>query len=185
MRNPASVDYYEVLQISPLADRELIQTAYRLLARRYHPDNQESGDAAMFRLVTDAYETLGDPDARAQHDALRRDRQFDQRGDGDGDADDANDVLRERACRLTILEALYTKRRLEPQQPTVFPSEITELTGRTPAQLEFAMWFLNAKGLVQRADNSGLSITVAGVEYLEQNQDLNARRRLPEAVGRA
>jgi curved DNA-binding protein CbpA len=39
-------DYYEILQVSPLADSETIERVFRHLAKRYHPDNQESGDAA-------------------------------------------------------------------------------------------------------------------------------------------
>ncbi len=51
-------DYYEVLQISPNADPDMIHRVYRLLAQRYHPDNTASGDEKAFRTITDAYEVL-------------------------------------------------------------------------------------------------------------------------------
>ena len=42
------VDYYEDLQISPNADLETIERVYRLLAKRYHPDNQATGSIEKF-----------------------------------------------------------------------------------------------------------------------------------------
>ena len=55
-----SIDYYEVLQISVNADAELIQRVFRLLARRYHPDNLSSGNATVFRQLHEAYSVLSD-----------------------------------------------------------------------------------------------------------------------------
>ena len=37
-------DYYETLQISPNADPDTIHRVYRLLAQRFHPDTQETGE---------------------------------------------------------------------------------------------------------------------------------------------
>ena len=45
------VDFYEVLQLSPRATAETIERVYRLLAKRYHPDNTVTGDAARFSEV--------------------------------------------------------------------------------------------------------------------------------------
>jgi DnaJ-class molecular chaperone len=42
-------DYYETLQISPNAEPETIHRIFRLLAQRFHPDNQETGDSVRFR----------------------------------------------------------------------------------------------------------------------------------------
>ena len=58
------VDYYEVLQVSSNADAELIQRVFRLLARRYHPDNQRTGNATLFRRLHEAYTVLSDPEKR-------------------------------------------------------------------------------------------------------------------------
>jgi curved DNA-binding protein len=38
------MDYYEILQVSPNADQTTIERVYRLLAKKYHPDNAEEGD---------------------------------------------------------------------------------------------------------------------------------------------
>ena len=44
------VDYYEVLQVSTKADQKMIERAFRLLAKRYHPDNRHTGDAGKFDI---------------------------------------------------------------------------------------------------------------------------------------
>ena len=49
-------DYYEILQVSPRADRDMIERVYRYLAHRFHPDNRETGDAERFTEIVDAYE---------------------------------------------------------------------------------------------------------------------------------
>ncbi len=68
-----SEDLYDTLQVSPHADAEVIEAAYRVLARRYHPDRNPSpaATAAMARLNA-AWETLRDPERRAAYDAQRR-----------------------------------------------------------------------------------------------------------------
>lgn len=66
------VDHYLVLGVSRTADAAMIRAAYVALAKRYHPDvaagNPELA-AFNFRQITDAYQTLSDPDARACYDA--------------------------------------------------------------------------------------------------------------------
>src|SRR5688500_1368139 len=61
-------DHYETLQLSPNADHETIDRVYRVLVRRYHPDNQDTGNPETFDRVVCAYRTLSDPDRRASYD---------------------------------------------------------------------------------------------------------------------
>jgi curved DNA-binding protein CbpA len=65
---------YDLLQVNPLASPEVIRAAYRVLARRYHPDCNASLDAAaQMREINAAYHVLSDPNRRARYDArLRR-----------------------------------------------------------------------------------------------------------------
>ena len=65
-------DYYAVLGVEPTAGDAEIKTAYRRLARKYHPDvSKESGAEDQFKAVNEAYEALRDPQKRAAYDQLR------------------------------------------------------------------------------------------------------------------
>ncbi len=65
-------DYYEVLGVEPNAGDAEIKTAYRRLARKYHPDvSKEEGAEERFKAVNEAYEALRDPQKRSAYDELR------------------------------------------------------------------------------------------------------------------
>lgn len=65
-------DYYKILSVAPDADSKTIKTAYRKLARKYHPDVSEHREAEeKFKQISEAYEVLKDPQKRAQYDELR------------------------------------------------------------------------------------------------------------------
>lgn len=66
---PRNMDLYQVLELTHNADAAAIRAAYRTLAKRYHPDVSELPDAhARFIAITEAYEVLGDPQARERYD---------------------------------------------------------------------------------------------------------------------
>jgi curved DNA-binding protein CbpA len=182
MSDDQVVDYYELLQVSPNADPDMIHRVYRLLAQRLHPDNQESGDADRFRQLHEAYAVLSEPEKRAQYDILhvkqRRDRwRLVEDGAAGFDAVEA-----ERVTRLTVLEVLYTRRRTTPSEPGIFDLDMESLVGRPREHLEFTFWYLMQKNLVRRADGSRLTITAEGVDYLESNYGtLRQVKRLPES----
>ncbi len=65
-------DYYGTLGVEPNAGEAEIKTAYRRLARKYHPDvSKEAGAEEKFKAVNEAYEALRDPEKRAAYDQLR------------------------------------------------------------------------------------------------------------------
>ncbi|KAF1710545.1 cytochrome C biogenesis protein [Pseudoxanthomonas kalamensis DSM 18571] len=65
-------DYYAILGVEPGAGDAEIKTAYRRLARKYHPDvSKEAGAEDKFKAVNEAYEALRDPQKRAAYDQLR------------------------------------------------------------------------------------------------------------------
>jgi hypothetical protein len=65
-------DLYEILQVSPRAEPEVIEAAFRRLARMYHPDVHPSGgDPGRMVAFNLAYETLKDPAKRAAYDRRR------------------------------------------------------------------------------------------------------------------
>ncbi len=68
-----SHNLYAILGLSPEATQDEIRDAYRVLARRFHPDaNRNEGADVLFRDIATAYEVLGDPTQRVRYDAQRR-----------------------------------------------------------------------------------------------------------------
>jgi curved DNA-binding protein CbpA len=171
-------DYYEVLQVSASAEIETIHRVYRLLAQRFHPDNRETGNPARFRQISEAYNVLSNPEERARYDVLHLQQKHDRWRlvSTGGQAD--NDFDMEQRVRLTLLEVLYTKRRMEPREPAIFSLDLEEMIGRPREHLEFTIWYLIQKKFVQRDDNSRLIITADGVEHLEANYQATTRLRL-------
>ena len=65
----AEESYYELLQVTPTADLEIITAAYRALIRRHHPDRNPSPSAdATTKLLNEAWEVLSDPAKRTEYD---------------------------------------------------------------------------------------------------------------------
>jgi curved DNA-binding protein CbpA len=166
--NDTFIDFYEVLEISPNAHPDTVARVYRLLAQRFHPDNHETGDAARFQMILQAFKVLGDPELRAQFDVHHQQhkavkwRMFDAKAAVGG-------VTSDKEIRFGILSLLYNKRRRDPDHPAIAMYEIESLLGIPREHLEFSFWFLREKGFLQRTDGGGCSITAVGVEYLDEN----------------
>jgi len=177
MEKEDTADYYETLQISTNAEPETIHRVYRMLAQRFHPDNKDSGNATRFRLVSQAYEVLSVPEKRARYDVVHQQRQQDRWRLVSKGAETENDFAVEQVLRLTVLEVLYTQRRLDTNVPGIFTSDLERLTGRPREHLEFTVWYLIQKKFIQRGDNSLLVISADGVEHLEQNYQADIQNR--------
>ncbi|HEY0761185.1 MAG TPA: DnaJ domain-containing protein [Pyrinomonadaceae bacterium] len=170
------IDLYEVLQVSDTAEPETISRVYRIFAQRYHPDNKETGNDARFREITEAYHILSNPERRAQYDATNERRRRDRwRVVSEGPASENNFEL-EQAVRLTVLEVLYTQRRVDPATPGIYLRELERMIGRPREHLEFTLWYLTQKKLINN-DDSRMFLTVDGAEYLEEAYKSNLQRK--------
>jgi curved DNA-binding protein CbpA len=145
---------------------ETIHRVYRLFAARYHPDNQDSGDAERFRLISDAYRTLSDPDLRAEYDRQLQEDQpaalavFQSKEFTDG-------IDAEAKIRVGVLCLLYAKRRANPDFAALSLLDLENLMAFPREHLQFAMWYLKGRRYVMQDDRSSFVITPEGVDFLE------------------
>jgi len=171
-------DYYETLQLSPNADEETISRVFRILVKRYHPDNADSGNTKKFNEVMDAYRTLSDPEKRAAYDVRYEENRatvlklFDEASATDSFESDR------RVCE-GILSLLYVSRRRNPDRGGVGIIQMERLLGCPSQHLEFPLWYLRQKTWVERLENGLIAITAAGVDrVIEQNNIVLRRDRL-------
>ncbi len=164
----ADEDFYDILQVSPRADFDLIHRVYRMLALRYHPDHKKTGDEAKFHRLLAAYETLSDPGRRAAYDvkiSMRRRQRweiFRTQEEGDG-------VAAERRKRTMALSVMYRKRLRQPESPEATLRDLEDVLGIEKEHLTFTLWYLRERGWMARSDNGRYAITAAGVDAFESS----------------
>ncbi len=171
-------DYYETLQLNPNADEETINRVFRILVKRYHPDNRDSGNTKKFNEVMDAYRILSDPEKRAAYDVRYEENRaavlkiFDEASATDSFESD-------RRVSEGILSLLYVSRRRDPDRGGVGVIQMERLLGCPSQHLEFPLWYLRQKSWVERLENGLIAITAAGVDkVIEQNNIILRRDRL-------
>ena len=171
-----SPDLYEVLQVSPTADFETIRRVYRVMAQRYHPDNQETGDEEAFKAVLHAYRVLSDPSRRSAYDAVHRPQSRLRRKVVD-QHQAALSIETEKSKRWGVLSLLYSKKMMGPSQPGMTIRQLEDLLDCPREKLEFSLWYLTESGLITRTDNARLAITVKGVDAAEGSGSGEAPRQ--------
>ena len=169
MSEDSFADYYEDLQISPHADQETIERVYRMLAKRYHPDNGCTGCGEKFDTVTKAYRLLSDPVKRAAYDTGYEQIKYRRFKLISAAAPPSNGNGRDQETRNAILSVLYIERRNNPVNASIGLWQLEKLLGWPEKSLEFHTWYLKEKGWIQRTDSGGYAITVSGVDVLEEN----------------
>ncbi len=168
MNQNSYVDYYEDLQVSPNADLETIERVYRLLAKRYHPDNSLTGNNEKFNIITLAFKVLSDVEKRAAFDAKYEDAR-NQRLKTLSNVSLSEGFDNNQQIRDAILSILYTDRRQNPSDSGVGSWRLEKLLGWPENVLEFHIWYLKEKGWIQRIDNGGYAITASGVDIVEED----------------
>jgi len=175
------VDHYEVLQLSQNANAETVERVYRLLAKRYHPDNQTTGNSDKFTEIRESYEILSDPEKRASYDVGYDENRsqvwkiFDQESASDGREED-------RRIFHGILSLLYVARRRDVRNPGLGAVYLEKMLGCPQQHLEFPVWYLKQRGWVETMENGQFAITVEGVDKLaDRDLELKPDRLLAES----
>ena len=184
------VNWYEVLGVAPDANEETLRRVFHIVAGRYHPDNKDSGNLDRFLKVKAAFELLCDPIRRKEfdQDLARHNKEpmpvFLSRQFADG-------VEGEHNRRLGMLCLLYNQRKLNPISPGISVQQLEHLMFMPREHLEFAVWYLKQKRLIQMDDRSSLMVTSDGIDYVEENlpREETVRKLLqpgsPETVARS
>ncbi len=162
------VDYYELLQISPNAEAETIERVYKLLAARYHPDNQHTGDVDKFVLLNQAHEILMHPERRQEYD-LRYKQQYTEPIQLFEMKEFAAGIDGESNRRMGILCLLYNRRRSNPDDPGLSLLEFESMMSLPREHLMFTMWYLKEHDCVRQNESSDYVITGEGVDYVESH----------------
>ena len=177
MSSDIFTDYYEDLQISPNADNETLERVYRLLAKRYHPDNGQTGSVERFDLITQAYQILSKPEKRAAYDATYGEAKAHQWKALSG-ASSTQGFKDDTRLRNSILSILYVERRNGSADSAIGLWRIEKMLGWPEKILEFHIWYLKEKGWIQRTDTGGYAITAAGVDIVEEHNLIVSEDRL-------
>lgn len=172
---------YNILQVDPNAHPTIIRYAYRFLAGMYHPDNAESGNQDLFRVVSEAFRTLSDPGKRAAYDAQVGTKPppppgpgqpgFGSPGATGGLGQGLHQVPKtgisynEVELRLAVLQVLLTARKKRTQTGGASAKVLMDVLNVEMAEMEFVLWYLREKGLIAR-NEAIFQITVPGVDYL-------------------
>ena len=170
-------DYYEDLQVSPNADAETIERVFRLLAKRFHPDNLVTGHAEKFGRISTAFKVLSVDEKRASYDAgyeVLKAKKFKITEPVSPSSSFENDER----LRNRILSLLYVERRNDASSSGVGIWRIEQLLGLPEKILGFHVWYMKEKGWIQRTDTGGYAITAAGVDAVEESEILLSDDRL-------
>jgi curved DNA-binding protein CbpA len=177
MQTDMFVEYYEDLQVSPNADQETIERIYRLLAKRYHPDNLLTGDLEKFDIVTKAYKVLSNPEKRAEYDA-GYDENINQLWKKLAGKPPTDEYENDKHIRKSVLSILYVERRKNVFNSGIGLWHLEKLLEWPEKILEFHIWYLKEKGLLERTDTGGFAITAKGVDEIENDGLITRKDRL-------
>jgi curved DNA-binding protein len=178
-------DFYEILQVSQNADFETIERVFRMLAKRYHPDNTRTGNESKFRALVEAYRTLSDPEQRAAYDAANEGMRGDRWKSFYQPPSPSNGFEADLKLRHGILSIVYTARRQNALRPGVGIVLFENLLGCPREAMEFHLWYLKEKGFIQRTDTGEFAITAAGVDEISGKPNSLGQQRLSPPLAEA
>ncbi|WP_369311660.1 curved DNA-binding protein [Providencia rettgeri] len=171
-------DYYSIMGVNRTDDLKTIKTAYRRLARKYHPDVSKEPDAeARFKEIAEAWAVLSDKEKRAEYDEMwehRNDPYFNQgaqgqqgysysqQGFGAGDFDDIfSSMFSQRAGGAGTRQARRHRGHDLEVELAIFLEESQESHKRT---ISYHLPVYNAFGFIENEIPKTLNVTLpAGV----------------------
>ena len=179
MTTTTATDYYALLGVAPDATTAQIKSAYRKLAKQYHPDVNTSSDAAeKFREITEAYDTLTDPDRRRRYDRLHGTRTGTSDGTRSGNARSGNrtrtgngsangDGSQAASRILKVLEDTWLEiRRWHPEIPVAVIIIASGTDGKHPR------WGHHAPGRWNVAGEQRTEIMISGEGLRRSSRDV-------------
>ena len=167
MEASSFVDYYKIMGVRPDITPEELGRRFHRLAKRYHPDNPQTGNRERFDLLVEAHNLLKDAARRSQYDIL-----YNQvAGPRPGYASDPNGtggdtVGQDVDIQGKLLSVFYNRRRHNIRDPGVPEFELERIFGCKIESLEFHLWYLKAKRWIEKLENGMLSITVEGIDHV-------------------
>lgn len=165
--NGPFVDYYSVLQVNPNCSSRALESAYHLLAKKFHPDHSETADVAKLTQVIEAYGALRDPNDRSEynlHYASLTGFIFASATEEEIDAEVS--ALSDADAHAMILQLLYKRRREHASDPGIPGYYVQEALNCSDEIFGFHFWYLKEKGFILTTEQGTLAITIEGVDHV-------------------
>lgn len=181
------IDYYAILQVSPVCDPKELELAYHALAKIHHPDHSGDADSTRFNDVTEAFRVLRNPESRAKFDVLYANingKEVFETSKDDFGVDERTALL-DADAHAKILMYLYRKRREQAQSAGVIGFYLQELVNCSDENFEFHKWYLKEKGWVAITEQGSLEITIQGIDHVIAMSKTSAVERLLLAQSKA
>lgn len=181
MSDRGFIDYYDLLQVSPDCDGKTLESAYRHLAKQYHPDHAETPDTVRLGEIIDAYRVLRDREQRSKYDVLyrRHSRQNSDQPSGMDEDVDEQTALDDADDHARILKYLYKRRRQHAQDAGVVGYYLQEMLGCSDEEFDFHKWYLKEKGFISLTEHGTLAITIQGIDHvISTSRTARAEQRL-------
>jgi curved DNA-binding protein len=179
------IDYYEILQVSPNCDSKILESAYRYLAKQYHPDHPDTADGARFYEIIEAHSALKNPEQRAAYDLIYASRNIDKLYNKEHHQEDRKDKLSndtsaasDANVQKNMLFSLYKRRRENASDPGIVGFYLQEAFNCSDEHFEFHIWYLKSKGFISITEQGLLAITIEGVDHVISMHQYKAKEKL-------
>jgi curved DNA-binding protein CbpA len=159
------VDYYKIMGIRPDISAEDLGRRFHRLAKRYHPDNPQTGNRERFDLLVEAHNVLKDATKRSHYDILYK-QVVGSLQPSQNDSTRGDTVGQDVDIQSKLLSVFYNRRRHNIREPGVPEIELERIFGCKIENLEFHLWYLKAKRWIERLENGMFSITVEGIDHI-------------------